>query len=259
MPNRLLDIATVAVALLLASSSASAVELRVLSYNIHHGRGTDGEVDLARIAKVIQSAKPDLVALNEVDKGVNRSGKIDEPAELARLTGMHAAFEKNIDHDGGEYGNAILSRWPIEKIENVRLPSLYDGERRGMLMVQVEPKEGETFWFAATHLDYRPNDAERLESAEAIEKLMAGRFAKQRFVLAGDFNALPESRVIERFAKTWKIAESGHTFPAEKPTKRIDYVMMRPKPAWRVRSAKVLKAPVESDHRPVLVVLDVVD
>lgn len=236
-----------------------AAELRILSYNIHHGRGLDGEVDLERIAKVIKSAQPDLVALNEVDKGVNRSGKLDEPAELARLTGMHHAFEKNIEYDGGEYGNAILSRWPIEKTENVPLPSHYEGEQRGMLMVKVASDEGQSLWFAATHLDYRPNDAERVASTEAIEKLIASRFAGQHFVLAGDFNALPKSRVIEQLARTWMIAETGYTFPADEPVRRIDYVMARPVAAWRVRSAKVLKAPLESDHRPVLVVLEMDD
>lgn len=237
----------------------SAAEFRVLTYNIHHGRGFDDNVDLQRIAKVIKSAEPDLVALNEVDKGVNRSGNMDEPAELGKLTGMYAAFEKNIDHDGGEYGNAILSRWPIQKTENVRLPSLYQGEQRGMLMVHIEPEDGQPLWFAATHLDYRPDNAERLASAKMIEQLMANRFGRQPVLLAGDFNAQPNSRVIKQFSQNWLVADSEHTFPANKPVRRIDYVMAQPANLWKVKSAKVLDAPVESDHRPVLVVLDLVD
>jgi len=144
-------------ALLFVAASASAIELRVLTYNIHHGRRADGRVDLERIAAIIKSAKPDFVAMNEVDRGVNRSGKMDQPAELARLTGLHAAFEKNIDYDGGEYGNAVLSRFPIINIENLPLPSQYRGEQRGMLVVEVHPQEGQQLWFAATHFDYRPD------------------------------------------------------------------------------------------------------
>src|SRR5688572_12345205 len=70
-------------------------ELRVISYNIHHGEGSDGKIDRERIAQLLMAEKPDLVAVNEVDQGTNRTHKIDMPAELARLTGMKAIFEKN--------------------------------------------------------------------------------------------------------------------------------------------------------------------
>jgi endonuclease/exonuclease/phosphatase family metal-dependent hydrolase len=237
-------------------SLVQAQEFRVLTYNIHHGRGADGQVDLERIAAVIKSAKPDLVALNEVDRVVNRSGKVDQPAELARLTGLHAAFEKNIDYDGGEYGNAVLSRYPIAKVENVPLPSQYRGEQRGMLVVEVHPREGQQLWFAATHFDYRPDPTERVKSVEMIAKLLAGRFEGRTMILAGDLNAVPESDVVRTLSKKWLVAESGNTFPAEKPTKRIDYVLARPAEEWRVVSAEVLEASDQSDHRPVLVTLE---
>ena len=70
--------------------------LRILSYNIHHGQGTDGIFDLERLARVISSVEPDLVALQEVDRATTRSGGVDQAAELARLTGMEAAFGKTI-------------------------------------------------------------------------------------------------------------------------------------------------------------------
>src|SRR4051812_49168782 len=85
-------------------------ELRVITYNIHHGEGTDGKIDLERIAKLLLAEKPDFVSLNEVNQGVEPPHGIDPPAEMARLTGMTAVFEKNIDYQGGKYGNAILSR-----------------------------------------------------------------------------------------------------------------------------------------------------
>lgn len=89
---------------------APALTLRVLSYNIHHGRGTDNQVDLARIAKVISDSQADLVALQEVDHGTRRTGGVDQTSELGRLTGMHSQFCKQIDYDDGEYGQALLSR-----------------------------------------------------------------------------------------------------------------------------------------------------
>ena len=89
-------------------------EIRVLTYNIHHGEGVDGKFDLPRIADVIKLASPDLVALQEVDQGTARASGVDQPAELARLTGMKVVFGRNIDFQGGGYGTAVLSRLPVK-------------------------------------------------------------------------------------------------------------------------------------------------
>ncbi len=83
-----------------SESRPSSDKLRVLSYNIHHGEGVDGKLDLERIAKVILSVEPDIVSLQEVDRNVPRSKGVDQPAELAKLTKMNAIFEKNIDLQG---------------------------------------------------------------------------------------------------------------------------------------------------------------
>ena len=87
--------------------------LKILSYNIKHGRGMDGKVDLPRIAKVIGSLSPDLVTLQEVDKNCTRSGSIDLTRELAGILKMEGRFGKFMDFQGGEYGMAVLSRFPI--------------------------------------------------------------------------------------------------------------------------------------------------
>src|SRR5688572_12746619 len=87
-----------------APDSNTPLRLRVLTYNIHHAEGTDGKLDLARIARVIHEQQPDLVALQEVDVKTRRTGGVDQAAELAKLTGMHVAFGKGIDFQGGEYG-----------------------------------------------------------------------------------------------------------------------------------------------------------
>lgn len=115
-----------------AQQASGATLLRVLSYNIHHGEGVDGKLDLDRIARTIQSVEPDLVALQEVDRKVTRTGGIDQPAELARLTKMQVAFGGNIVLQGGDYGNAVLSRWPIRRHENHKLPRFDNGEQRSV-------------------------------------------------------------------------------------------------------------------------------
>ena len=80
-------------------------QLRVLCYNVHWALGTDGKYDVARLAKVINDSKPDLVALQEVDVGVRRSGQLHEVRELAKLTGLAARFGPTQHYQGGLFGN----------------------------------------------------------------------------------------------------------------------------------------------------------
>src|SRR4051812_30025640 len=81
-------------------------EIRVVTYNIHHGEGMDKKFGLERIAKVVMAVKPDIVALQEVDQGTKRASGVDQPAEFARLMRMEVVFGRNIPFDGGGYGTA---------------------------------------------------------------------------------------------------------------------------------------------------------
>ena len=114
-----------------ADTKSNSQILRVLSYNIHHAAGTDGKLDLQRIANVIQSVDPDVISLQEVDRLARRSGSVDQPSELARLTGMRVCFAENIPLQGGSYGNAILTRFPIDSYSHALLPNHAKGEQRG--------------------------------------------------------------------------------------------------------------------------------
>ncbi|MEX2172242.1 MAG: endonuclease/exonuclease/phosphatase family protein [Pirellulales bacterium] len=243
--------------------NASAREphrLRVLSYNIHHGEGVDGKLDLDRIAAVIREAEPDVVALQEVDRRARRTGSVDQPAELGRLTGMRAIFERNIPLEGGEYGNAVLTRLPVISHKNHPLPSHYDGEQRGVLAVELELAEnGPRCVFLATHLDYRPDDAERRASAAMINKLVATQ-AEMPALLTGDLNARPDTPVLKDFSAEWTRAnkELLPTFPSRQPVRQIDYVLYRPANRWRVIETRVIDESLASDHRPLLAVLELI-
>ena len=126
MPYRFLIACLLTLPLLSAAPAETPTRdprsLRVMTYNIHIGKGMDGKADLARIAGVIKSADVDVVALQEVDVKTRRSGvESDQLKELAKLTGMHGVFAKARDFDGGEYGQAVLSRRPIT--QNTPTPS----------------------------------------------------------------------------------------------------------------------------------------
>lgn len=91
--------------------------IRILTYNIHHGEGSDGVFDLPRLARVIASADPDLVALQEVDEKTERSGGVSQVSELGRLTGLRPVFGEAMPFDSGGYGVAVLSRWPVVSVQ----------------------------------------------------------------------------------------------------------------------------------------------
>ena len=234
--------------------------LRVLTYNIHHGEGMDRKLDLERIAKVIESAQPDIVALQEVDKTVKRSQSVDQPAELARLTNMQAVFGSNISLQGGEYGNAVLSKYPIRGHKNHKLPNFDAGEQRGVLEVQIEVHGlREPLQLLATHLDHRADGRERLASAKAINELVTDDTNKVA-VLAGDLNAVPDSNVLKEFTRSWSRTNVDilPTIPVDKPSRQIDYVLVRPRSRWKLIETKVLDEAVASDHRPLLAVVELV-
>jgi endonuclease/exonuclease/phosphatase family metal-dependent hydrolase len=256
-------------ALLPAATQAELpTELRIVTYNIRHGEGMDNKIDLERIAKVLNDQKPDIVALEEVDQGTKRASGVDQPAELAKLTGMKPYFGHNIDYDGGGYGTAVLTNLPIRSSESVKLKSFYQStpqhaEQRGVQVLELGDKNDPPLWFLCTHLDFRPKDDERMDSAHTINDLVE-KHAAEPAIIAGDFNATPDSAPVKELAKEWKVAgeepsdpHAGKyfSFPADKPDHRIDYVMCRPANAWKVVEVRVLDEEVASDHRPVLTVL----
>ncbi|HEX3601489.1 MAG TPA: endonuclease/exonuclease/phosphatase family protein [Lacipirellulaceae bacterium] len=255
---------------LLTSPARAALpeEIRIVTYNIHHGEGTDGKFDLPRIAKVVMAEKPDIIALQEVDQKTHRASGVDQPAEFAKLTGMKVVFGHNIDYDGGGYGTAVLTNLPIRSSESVKLKSFYQStpkhaEQRGVQILELGDKSEPPLWFLCTHLDYRPKDDERMDSAHTINDLVE-KHADEPAIIAGDFNATPDSAPVKELAKEWKVAgeepSDAHagkyfSFPADKPDRRIDYVMCRPANVWKVVEVRVLDEEVASDHRPVLTVL----
>ena len=226
-----------------------------MTYNIHHGAGLDGKVDLQRIADLIKRERADIVALQEVDKGVQRTARRDCPAELAALTGMSCVFSNNYNFQGGEYGNAVLSRFPIKRWSNQHYKMLRPDEQRGLLQVVLDVP-GRELVFMDTPVDYRPDDSERL--ANAAEILQASQVHRgQPIILCGDFNDTPDSRtcqkITQEFIDTWSTAGAGDgfTIPAEKPRKRIDYIWIAKDSPIKALRAWVPESEA-SDHLPVV-------
>jgi endonuclease/exonuclease/phosphatase family metal-dependent hydrolase len=204
--RRLLVVALVALA------PACSTQLRVMTWNIHHGRGLDGKVDLDRIAAVIRDSGARIVALQEVDVGTQRTDRRNLAQELAERCGMRAVFHKNIDFQGGEYGNAVLTDLPIVDHDNRHYRMLRPHEQRGLLRVQVR-FAGRSLQFFNTHIDYRPADDERVSNLAEIHALLDADAGNTPWILCGDFNDTPGSRThraaTERFIDSWTAVGTG--------------------------------------------------
>ncbi|HEX7260515.1 MAG TPA: endonuclease/exonuclease/phosphatase family protein [Luteolibacter sp.] len=238
--------ALILVVALAGSAFAETKPLRVFCWNLHHGVGEDGKLDLERIAKVIRETNPDLVALQEVDNRCGRSGNIDQTAELAKLTGMTGVFGKAMDYDGGGYGQAILSRFPIQTSKVHPLPG--KGEPRIAFEVSVTI-DGKETRLVTNHLDL--DDAQRLVQAETLTKILEATSVP--LILCGDFNDLPDSAPLKTLGRVLTPVQKKEpvlTCPAGKPDSEIDHFLVRG--FIPVAPLVVLPEAVASDHRPLL-------
>ena len=238
--------------------------LRILSYNIHHANppSKPGIIDLDAIAKVIIKESPDVVGLQEVDFHTNRSGSnISQAAELSRLSGMpYYYFAKAINYDGGEYGLAILSRFPMSEMESIQLPteSSTKGELRTLSTAVIELPGKNKILFANTHLDAQRSDTNRYLQINKIVEILSRE--KLPVIITGDFNATPDSRIInildQHFTRTC-IIDCGFTIPENNPTKTIDFIAIKPSEYYTVKEHRVVDEKYASDHLPVIVSLEV--
>ena len=239
--------------------------IRVMTWNIHHGEGTDGIIDIDRIAKLIVDEKIDVVALQEIDRGVPRSKKIDIITALADKTDRTYAFGKTIDYQGGDYGNGFLTRFPILEERNILYKETYGREQRAVLLLVLDYK-GQEFVVANTHLDSRSDDSARITAVRELKPLLA-RFASRPMLLFGDMNDQPDSKVVgeisEMMNDSWTEVGKGNglTYPSASPRKRIDYIFNLKKQTTDSISTLVRLLPVSarvvqstaSDHLPTIV------
>lgn len=235
------------------ADSPEPAPLRLLCYNIHHGEGTDGRLDLERIAGVIRSASPDVVALQEVDEKCTRTGGVDQPAELARLTGMKASFVPAIDFQGGKYGLCFLTRDDPGEVRRIALPGGEEPRVAGILRLRWN---GTDLTIVNTHLDAGDRSA-REPQVRHIASSLTGEAGT--VILTGDFNSVRGDPVLTFLTGSgWEVpGKSGNpnTIPSSSPSREIDFVVFWPAGSLQVAEYRVLKEAVASDHRPVLAVL----
>ncbi|MDN3256522.1 endonuclease/exonuclease/phosphatase family protein [Streptomyces sp. MA25(2023)] len=252
-----------------SAGQGQAVPLRIATYNIHAGTGSDGVFDLDRQAAALRALDADVIGLQEVDVHWGaRSQDLDVAEELARRLGMRVSFAPIYSLDpveaGGprrEYGVAVLSRFPVRSAANHEITRLSTQDENpvpapapgfGEVTLKVRGVPVQVF---VTHLDYRADPAVRVAQVADTRRIMARERAAlpgARQVLLGDFNAEPSAPELQPLWEelTDAGAGTGGTYPAAAPVKRIDYVAVGK--GVRVRGAAVPEEAVASDHRPVV-------
>jgi endonuclease/exonuclease/phosphatase family metal-dependent hydrolase len=249
--------------------------VRALTFNIRHGAGLDGAHDLERVARLIEGAAPDLVALQEVDRHLSpRSGYVDQAAWLAGRLDMDHAYGPVVDlgpaalppgppaaragdPDGArrQYGIALLSRTPLYEARNLLLTRPRGGEQRGLLGATVDVEDRPVRVFC-THLQHRSRTERFAQATEIAESLADGAGP---VVVMGDLNARPGDPEIapltEVLHDAWVTAGdgAGFTFDAATPHARIDYILTSADLV--ARTAAVLPTDA-SDHLPVVADLE---
>lgn len=248
-----------------AQETVGKTSLRILCYNIHYGQGNDGVYDLERLAEVIKEVKPDLVALQEVDVMVRRSGKVHQASKLGELCGLKTFYGPTQHYEGGLYGNAILTNLPVSDVLIQPLPytdatpelTTYP---RAAIAVTVTAPDGKPLRFISTHFQHNV-ESDRVNQAHAINEFFAAGGDDLRSILAGDMNAIPGSEPVNLLLTKWQNAideAAAPTVPSQNPTSRIDYIFYRSMGQFQVEETRVIDESIASDHRPVFAVLSLV-
>lgn len=241
---------------------------RILTYNVRRCLGTDGRLSPGRIADVIATYEPDVVALQELDVGRARTGGIDQAHAIAQALGMQMHFHASLRVLEEEYGNAILTHRPSRLIKAGPLPGgtgRFAPEPRGALWAAVN-LGGTEVQIMTTHLGLR-----RQERLAQVDHLLGPQWlghsaCREPVILLGDFNASPRSRAYQRLTSRLRDAQTEvpHqraklTFPSRLPILRIDHAFVsRSIQVMRVESVRSPIARVASDHLPLMVEFQVV-
>lgn len=231
--------------------------MNIVTFNIHHGRGMDGKLNLERVAQVLEDSQADVIALNEVDKHFSRrSGYLDQLGWLSERLGMRDSFfGASISSSTGsvlrQYGNAVLSRFPIVSRQNHVLESSpFHFEKRAVLEVCIHIR-GHLVKMYVTHLSLVPYI--RSKQVDFITDKI--RNEDHPVILTGDLNTRPGTKSWHKLQQL--ITDACHhagmtpcyTFPSRRPLFRLDYIFVSRH--FHIASTEAIASlPAASDHLP---------
>jgi endonuclease/exonuclease/phosphatase family metal-dependent hydrolase len=222
-------------------------KLTIATYNTHHGEGTDGTTDMNRTAAALAATNAQLVALQELDRGVQRSGGEDQPAKLAQLAAVEVRFFptlQNVFGEGGQFGIGVAAAGPIDA-EFHPLPRTGEDRPHGLVIAR---------WEGITLIGTHLSRYHATRTAEMTKILSMAATIEGPTIVAGDFNDVADNLhpLLDAGFKRWP--KTILTFSANNPRRQIDHILAGPGVrivrSWAVKSQA-------SDHLPLVAEIEV--
>jgi endonuclease/exonuclease/phosphatase family metal-dependent hydrolase len=229
------------------------LHMKIMSFNTQHCLGyIEKKIDFELMARTIVESGADIIGLNEMRGAGEVTDYTDQTGKLSELTGIeNYYFAKAIDVGGknAPYGNALLSKYPIESAETILVPDptprMANGryyETRCLLKAKL------SCGITVLVIHFGLNQDEQMNAVETVIKNMES----ERCILMGDFNVLPDNSVLlpirERMTDAASLFDGEKlSFPSDKPDRKIDYIFVTPD--LKLVAADI-PATVASDHRP---------
>jgi len=250
-------------------TSVLSKTITVMSYNIRNGEGTDSKVDLDRIVETIEKAGADIIGMQEVDKGTSRVNGVNSAKYIAEKLEMNYVYRANMPMYGGEFGNTIISRYPITFFKNYKLSWQTGHEMRGLLLSMISV-EDRSIYFASTHLSHTDI---KLAAEQVKDILKIIRKLTEPVIIVGDFNSSPATVPIMLMNKEYNDAcslykmvadyrnlgcedmfDNNYTFPSTNLNRRIDYIFLSDNLVLDTEGENAFQvlASEGSDHLPVV-------
>ncbi|NLT21229.1 MAG: hypothetical protein GXY16_09575 [Syntrophomonadaceae bacterium] len=228
--------------------------IRLITYNIHHGTNADETPSLHNITDLLSDLDPDIIALQEVDKNLARSGRQHQASVLAQRLNMNFVYAGALQYSNGEYGNALLSRLPIISYKKHLLP---DPAENRCLMEAVVQGPTRPVGIFNVHMSLNASMRQKHLNDFILPRLEACPYP---LILMGDFNSTNDQKDINlltaRLTDTFYFNQGviTNTFSSSQPVKRIDYIFADKR--FVVQNYFIVDSQA-SDHLPVAVQIQI--
>ena len=203
--------------------------IRLMTYNVHACVGMDGQLSPERIARLIQQSDADIICLQELDVFRCRSGNRDQAHAIAQHLEMDHQFHPAWALEEEQFGNAILTRFPMQVVQKQGLHHhKQDRSRRSALWVEIEIDDATSLQVINTHLSIYPQE-QRIQSSQLIEEWVQPANLLGPVILCGDFNARPGSKTHRILSSAMRDVESFDRNPTRRtlfspfPLSRVDH------------------------------------
>lgn len=237
------------------------MKLKIMTYNIQSGYNLKRDNDVRHAINTIQMEKPDILSLNEVHHCTElcEDGKCQAEKIAQELGYPYVRFGKAIDHMGGQYGNALISSFPILESQVFPIPGISEEEKKECIwpedrshMRNVLNVNGTEIVILSVH--YGLNSAEQKNAVAETLRLTDGE--NRPLVFLGDLNMQPDNPLLAPiFAVLSDTAAKAKgnmlTYPSDEPAEKIDYIFQRGFEAL----CSYVPVSTDSDHRPVVAVV----